>query len=80
MAGWKAVTAAVHAAGGKIFVQLMHYRARAHVANLPAGAEVLGPGSAVCPRQMYTDAQGLQPHSAPRAMTEADIATPSPST
>jgi len=71
---WRLSTSAVHAAGGKIFVQLMHCGRVAHVANLPAGAEVLGPGTAVCPGEMYTDTLGMQPHSAPRAMTEADIA------
>jgi N-ethylmaleimide reductase len=71
---WKATTAAVHAAGGKIFVQLMHCGRVAHVANLPEGAEVLGPGSAVCPGEMYTDTLGMQPHTSPREMTEADIA------
>lgn len=72
--GWKATTSAVHAQGGKIFVQFMHCGRVAHVANLPAGAEVLGPGPEVCPGEMYTDAQGMQPHSAPRAMTAGDIA------
>jgi N-ethylmaleimide reductase len=71
---WKATTAAVHDAGGKIFVQLMHCGRVAHIANLPTGAEVLGPGADVCPGEMYTDAHGMQPHSPPRAMTEADIA------
>lgn len=71
---WKPTTAAVHAQGGKIFVQLMHCGRVAHVANLPPGAEVLGPSAVACPGEMYTDAQGLQPHSAPRAMTDADIA------
>lgn len=73
-AAWKATTAAVHAQGGKIFVQFMHCGRVAHVANLPAGAEVLGPGTAACPGEMYTDALGMQPYSPPRAMTEADIA------
>src|SRR5690349_16094856 len=41
--GWKAVTDAVHAKGGKIFVQLMHTGRVTHVANLPAGGEALGP-------------------------------------
>lgn len=72
--GWKTVTDAVHAKGGKIFVQLMHTGRVAHVANLPAGAEVLGPTADACPGEMYTDAHGLQPHSPPRAMTAADIA------
>ncbi len=71
---WKASTAAVHARGGKIFVQFMHCGRVAHVANLPAGAEVLGPGAEVCPGEMFTDTLGLQPHSPPRAMTLADIA------
>ncbi len=74
VAAWKATTAAVHAQGGKIFVQLMHCGRVAHIANLPAGAEVLGSGTTVCPGEMFTDAQGMQPHSPPRAMTEADIA------
>jgi N-ethylmaleimide reductase len=71
---WKEVTAAVHARGGRIFVQLMHCGRVAHAANLPAGAQVLGPGAAACPGEMYTDALGMQPHSTPRAMNEADIA------
>jgi len=72
--GWKAVTDTVHAKGGKIFVQFMHTGRVAHVANLPKGAEVVGPVAEACPGQMYTDAQGMQPHSVPRAMTERDIA------
>ena len=71
---WKATTTAVHDRGGKIFVQLMHCGRVAHIDNLPPGAEVLGPGSVVCPGEMFTDTQGLQPHSAPRAMTDADLA------
>lgn len=72
--GWKLVTDAVHAKGGKIFVQLMHTGRVSHAANLPAGAEVLGPMASVCPGEMFTDAQGMQPHSVPRAMTADDIA------
>jgi N-ethylmaleimide reductase len=72
--GWKHVTQAVHTKGGKIFVQLMHTARVGHVANLPAGAEVLGPTAEVCPGEMFTDTQGPQPHSAPRAMTAEDIA------
>jgi N-ethylmaleimide reductase len=72
--GWKLTTDAVHAKAGKIVVQLMHTGRVTHVANLPAGAEVIGPGSAVCPGEMYTDSMGNQPLSPPRAMVSADIA------
>jgi N-ethylmaleimide reductase len=74
MNAWKASTVAVHAKGGKIFLQLMHCGRVAHVENLPTGAEVLGPDAAVCPGEMYTDALGMRPHSTPRKMTEVDIA------
>lgn len=74
VAAWKDSTKAVHEQGGKIFVQFMHCGRVAHVANLPAGAEVLGPGAAVCPGEMYTDTLGMQPHSPPRAMNDDDIA------
>ncbi|MFM2036091.1 MAG: hypothetical protein RL459_1356 [Pseudomonadota bacterium] len=72
--GWRLVTDAVHDRGGKIVAQLMHTGRVTHVANLPAGAETVGPTDAALPGEMWTDAQGMQPHTAPRAMTEADIA------
>ncbi len=71
--GWKLVTDAVHAKGGKIVLQLMHTGRVTHLDNLPAGAEVLGPSAASCPGDMFTDSKGLQPHSAPRPMTADDI-------
>jgi N-ethylmaleimide reductase len=70
---WKLVTDAVHAKGGKIFVQLMHTGRVAHPANLPAGAEIVAPSAIAAPGQMYSDAQGLQDHPVPRAMNENDI-------
>lgn len=73
VASWKQATDAVHAKGGKIFVQLMHTGRVGAAINLPAGAEVLGPTDAVLPGEIYTDAKGMQPHTQPRAMTQADI-------
>ncbi len=72
--GWRAVTESVHRRGAKIFVQLMHTGRVGHQANLPAGAKVLGPTDVALPGEMYTDTQGMQPHTPPRAMTTADIA------
>jgi N-ethylmaleimide reductase len=71
---WQAVTAAVQAGGGRIFVQLMHTGRVTHLANLPPGAQVLGPTAEPCPGEIYTDALGLKSFSTPRAMDEQDIA------
>jgi N-ethylmaleimide reductase len=73
VAGWKLVTDAVHAGGGRIVVQLMHTGRVGHPLNLPAGAELLAPSAVAAPGQMYTDAQGMQPHPVPRAMTDAEV-------
>ena len=73
--GWKLVTDAIHAKGGKIIVQLMHTGRVAHTANLPVGAEVLGPSSETCPGEMWTDTEGSRPHTQPRAMNTDDIKT-----
>ncbi|MBP9088522.1 MAG: alkene reductase [Kofleriaceae bacterium] len=74
VSGWGPVTDAVHREGGKIFVQLMHTGRVAALDNLPQGGVVVGPTDAPCPGKMFTDTAGMQPHSKPRAMTEADIA------
>ena len=73
VAGWRRVTDAVHAQGAKIFVQLMHTGRVAHLANMPAGAKVLAPAAGALAGEIYTDAQGMQPHSTPQAMSAADI-------
>jgi N-ethylmaleimide reductase len=39
------VVEGVHAAGGRIFVQLMHVCRIAHQNNLPSGARVLAPSA-----------------------------------
>ncbi len=73
VAGWKGVTSAVHGAGGRIFVQLMHTGRVGHPLNLPAGGKLRAPSAIAAPGEMYTDQQGPQAHPAPEAMTEADI-------
>ena len=72
---WKPVTTTVHAAGGHIFVQLMHTGRISHLANMPTGAEVLAPSAVPFAGMMWTDEQGDLPCSPPRAMTEEDIRT-----
>ena len=70
---WKPVTSAVHAAGGRIFIQLMHSGRISHLANMPAGAEVLAPSAVASTGVMWTDEQGELPCSEPRAMTGEEI-------
>ncbi len=73
IAGWRRVTEAVHARGGRIFVQLMHTGRVSHALNLPAGARVLAPSAIAAAGQMYTDAEGMKPLPVPEAMSDADI-------
>ena len=73
VAGWKKVTAAAHAGGAKIFVQLMHTGRVSHPLNLPAGARVLAPSPVAANEQMFTDSEGMQPLPVPVEMTLDDI-------
>jgi N-ethylmaleimide reductase len=71
---WKPVTAAVHAAGGAIFAQLMHTGRVSHPANMPAGARVVAPSAVRLEGvQMYTDALGMQDYPTPEVLDEAGI-------
>lgn len=71
--GWKLVADAVHAEGGKVFVQLMHTGRVTAKLNLPEGAKVLAPSALQLEGEMYTDEAGNQPHDQPEEMTREDI-------
>jgi N-ethylmaleimide reductase len=71
--GWRLVAEAAHAGGAKIFMQFMHCGRVAHQLNLPGGARVIAPSAVQAPGEMYTDAEGMQPHTVPEEMTEEDI-------
>jgi N-ethylmaleimide reductase len=72
-AGWARVTGAVHAAGGRIFLQLMHAGRASHPDNLPGGAKPVAP-SAVTPtgQQVFTPT-GMQDFVEPRALELDEI-------
>ena len=72
-AGWKLTTDAVHARGGRIFIQLMHAGRVGSLLNLPAGAELVAPSALAMSGKMWTDSQGELPHDLPREMTTQDI-------
>jgi N-ethylmaleimide reductase len=71
--GWKKVTSAVHAAGGKIFIQLMHTGRISHLLNMPEGAEILAPSAVKPAGQMWTDQQQMQGFPTPKAMTAEEV-------
>ncbi|MFT3924523.1 MAG: alkene reductase [Myxococcales bacterium] len=73
VAGFRAVTEAVHARGGRIFAQLMHVGRVAHPLNVPAGGRILAPSALRAGGQMYTDAAGLQDFPTPQAMQPVDL-------
>lgn len=73
--GWKKVTSAVHAKGGKIVIQLMHTGRISHPANMPEGAKILAPSAVKPAGQMWTDALQMQDFPVPEAMTAEELAT-----
>jgi N-ethylmaleimide reductase len=76
VAGWKKTTSAVHAAGGHIFVQLMHTGRVTHPDNLPPGGKVLAPSALPGPDKMWVDSKmALEPTPVPAPMTPQEIET-----
>ncbi len=73
--GWRSVTGGVHAAGGKMFVQLMHTGRVSHPANMQAGSKIFAPSAIAAPGEMWTDSNAMQPHPVPLVMNETDIAS-----
>ena len=70
--GWKKVTDAVHAKGGKIFLQIMHTGRISHELNVPEGGEIVAPSAIAAAGEMFT-IEGLKPNATPREMKLDDI-------
>ncbi|SDD72026.1 2,4-dienoyl-CoA reductase [Cupriavidus sp. YR651] len=72
VAGWKRTTDAVHAKGGRIFIQLMHAGRMSHPDNTPHHREGVAP-SAIAPGTGMFTAKGMQDIPVPRALTTAEV-------
>jgi len=71
--GWRLVTDAVHAAGGRIFLQLWHVGRISHPSMQPGGALPVAP-SAIKPAGEAFTYGGLQPFVTPRALAIEELA------
>ncbi|MFM0088828.1 alkene reductase [Paraburkholderia sediminicola] len=73
IAGWKQVTDAVHAKGGRIFLQLYHAGRQSNSQLQPGGAEPVAPSAVPHGGVAYTEA-GWIPNTPSRALTIPEIA------
>ena len=72
VAGWRTVTDAVHAAGGRIFAQLWHVGRISHVSLLPGGQAPVAPSPISAKSQTFT-ASGFADASEPRALETEEL-------
>ena len=72
IAGCRLVTAAVHEAGGRIFLQLWHVGRISHPSLQPGGALPVAP-SAIAPAGQAWTLDGMKPYVTPRALETAEI-------
>jgi len=73
IAGWKLVTDAVHAKGGRIFLQLYHAGRQSNSQLQPGGAQPVAPSAVPHGGVAYTEA-GWVPNTPSRALTIPEIA------
>ncbi|MFF6984022.1 alkene reductase [Streptomyces sp. NPDC008343] len=71
--GWRAVTEAVHAAGGRIFAQLMHGGRQGHPLSRLTGDIPAGPSPVPVPGPVHVRDGGKADPVTPRVMTRDDI-------
>lgn len=72
IAGWRLVTDAVHARGGRIVLQLWHVGRISHPDLQPGGALPVAPSAVKPEGQAFTET-GFKPHVTPRAMEIDEI-------
>ncbi len=72
VAGWQGVTQAVHARGGKIYLQLWHVGRVSHPLTQADGGLPVAPSAIRPAGEIYTE-QGMKPFETPRALETAEI-------
>ena len=69
--GWRKITDAVHAAGGRIFAQLWHVGRVSH--SYYHGGQPVAPSAVAPPGKAYTP-DGMKPYETPHALSVSEIA------
>jgi len=72
VAGWKKVADAVHAKGGRLFIQLMHAGRMSHPDNTPHHRQGVAPSAIAPDTPMFTPA-GMQDIPTPRALSTGEV-------
>lgn len=72
VAGWRAVTDAVHRAGGRIAIQLWHVGRISHSSLQPGGALPVAPSAIAAAGEAMTF-EGMKPFETPRALETGEI-------
>jgi N-ethylmaleimide reductase len=70
---WRAVTDAVHAEGGCIFVQLWHVGRVSHSLTQPGGQRPVAPSPVAVPDDTIVTPEGLREFEVPRALTTEEV-------
>ena len=70
--GWREVADAVHAGGGRLFIQLMHVGRISHPDNTPHHRQPVAPSAISAEQDMFT-ATGPQTTPVPRELSREDI-------
>ena len=70
---WRNVSAEVHKAGGKIFMQLMHCGRISHPLNMPKGAWIISPSPVKAAGKAWTDEKKYQDFPTPKEMDDEDF-------
>lgn len=72
VAAWKKVATAVHAAGGHIYMQIMHAGRMGHPENTPHGRDLVAPSAISAGQTMFTPS-GPQLTPTPRALSRDEV-------
>jgi N-ethylmaleimide reductase len=73
IAGWRLVTEAVHAKGGRIVLQIVHHGRWSHSSYNPDGGLPVAPSAIAPPGNAYTPAFEQFPYETPRALEAGEL-------